>query len=820
MSLRDRASIAGHLPYDSFDPEGKVFIQEDGSLGLAWGLKMCDTEAMGEAELSALSDRLCEFFRQLPSGSAGQLRLDARRDLEAPLRVFLSEGDECSPLQPFFQDHARMLRELSIAHGGARYSGRTLEVTFTLRVFPGRSPGNGPLAESYANEKSRLLETARAVEAALGAIPLRYVRLCADRLATRLYRELNPDREEAARPRSHRPELPLRDQVVRTALGFDTRTGEISLGSRFRKVLSMVQVPPETHPGMLTRPGRSGTGILDLLEEGVLVLNFEVKPDPEMRRRFEKQDASAWRQLQGPRKKLEVQKMKDESEAALEGLEAGDRALAVRFHLVLEARDRETLSERSRSALGALDRLGLELIEEDALGLSLYLHTLPLGWHPASDRGLKRGSTMLSRNLADLLPLYGSYQGTPTPEVLLQNRRGEPITLSLFDSDVAPHAVVTGVSGAGKSFFMNYVLASAARRGGHVIVLDKGQSYRNLCELVGGQYVVFDPDRPLRINPVGRAEDLSKERLLAAKEILAELCAQGEEPVRKEERTVLEAAIVRAAKRQGSGEILLSGVYEALLEETRLAPRTLARDLDRLALALRPFVGSGAYAAFFDGPGEIDFSRPFTVFELADVSKRRELAPSLLMAILQNVAVFAGNPAHLSTRKYLVIDEAWSLLQSPATARFIEEALRTYRKLNAAAILVTQQVSDFSGPAGTAIRANAPNRIFLRQTAETVLAMEELFELTPEVKGLVASLVTLKGRFSEFLVETPGGRGVARLVPSAGLYTAFSTDGPERAALMERAERLRAAGSGAPLLDAIREAARLRDAGQGPGEAA
>ena len=159
-----------------------------------------------------------------------------------------------------------------------------------------------------------------------------------------------------------------------------------------------------------------------------------------------------------------------------------------------------------------------------------------------------------------------------------------------------------------------------------------------------------------------------------------------------------------------------------------------------------------------------------------------------------------------------MIDEAWSLLQSAATARFIEEALRTYRKFNAAAVMVTQQVSDFAGAAGTAIRANAPNRIFLRQTSETVIAMETLFELSPEVKEAIASLVTAKGRFSECFIETPACKGVARLVPSPGLYTVFSTDGEDRAKLLKRVAEMERAADPTPLLSAIRELSALREA--------
>jgi hypothetical protein len=88
--------------------------------------------------------------------------------------------------------------------------------------------------------------------------------------------------------------------------------------------------------------------------------------------------------------------------------------------------------------------------------------------------------------------------------------------------------------------------------------------------------------------------------------------------------------------------------------------------------------------------------------------------------------------------------------------------------------------------------------------------MEKLFELSPEVKEAIGSLVTAKGRFSEMFIETSVGRGVARLVPSPELYTAFSTDGDDRARLMARVKEKEQEGAPEPLLLAIRELALLR----------
>jgi len=90
--------------------------------------------------------------------------------------------------------------------------------------------------------------------------------------------------------------------------------------------------------------------------------------------------------------------------------------------------------------------------------------------------------------------------------------------------------------------------------------------------------------------------------------------------------------------------------------------------------------------------------------------------------------------------------------------------------------MVTQQVSDFEGRTGEAIRANAPNRLFLQQTPETVLSMEKLLDLSPEEKAILGTVRTVKGKFSEMLVQSTETRGVARLLADPLSYWLTTTD--------------------------------------------
>ena len=54
--------------------------------------------------------------------------------------------------------------------------------------------------------------------------------------------------------------------------------------------------------------------------------------------------------------------------------------------------------------------------------------------------------------------------------------------------------------------------------------------------------------------------------------------------------------------------------------------------------------------------------------------------------------------------------------------------------------------------------------------------MEKLLDLAPEEKDLLSKIRTVKGKFSEMLVQSTETRGVARLVPDPLSYWISTTD--------------------------------------------
>jgi conjugal transfer ATP-binding protein TraC len=734
---------------------------------MAWTLAPPETEVLSQDALGQLAARLKDLLLLLPVESAAQFICRSRFDVRDRTRRWLDASHGTGIVADLAAARAAALESFSFVYEGAPCAPRSVEVLFTLRVWP-RWPRTG-WRDRYAEEKKRLLERAEAIENLLQQTGVACERLEEAAFAARVRQELTP------------------------GATFSVEEGIVRLGETRRRILSAAELPRETWAGMLQR-GRPAP--LDFAGDGVFVLNVAC-PDPESVRRFlaAKKRLAFCQMGGGGDGRADLSAIKSEVDGVLSEMYVdGARAFTARLHLVIP-------EAAASPAVNAFARAGVDVIPEEALAGTLYLQTLPLAYDPANDRMLKRGRTLLGANLAHLLPLYGSFRGTPRPDLLLANRRGEPITFSFFDSEVAPHGIVAGVSGSGKSVFANSLVLSTARRGAHVFILDRGNSYRKLCDVLGGTYVAFEPTRPRSINPCGRGLDEGK--LLFLTDIVAEMCTQGQREVTVKERSLISRS-VRAAFQGPEREVLMSDIRRALEADGDAAAR-------ELAISMEIFCGDGPYAGFFDRPREADFERSPVVFELGEIAKRRDVASVLLMALIHNVTEFCA--ARLSMEKYLLVDEAWTLLRTATTAQFLEDVLRTYRKLNAAAVMITQQVTDFEGRTGEAIRANAPNRVFLRQTSETVQVMERLLDLSPEEKELLGSLTTLKGRFSEMLILAGAARGVARLIPDPLTYWIATSDPKDNAMLAGRISRHREQGAPDPVRAALQELALRRPQG-------
>jgi len=102
----------------------------------------------------------------------------------------------------------------------------------------------------------------------------------------------------------------------------------------------------------------------------------------------------------------------------------------------------------------------------------------------------------------------------------------------------------------------------------------------------------------------------------------------------------------------------------------------------------------GQFGFLFDNPQDtMSFSR-FQCFDFQQMSRYPELLEPLLFYILHRANEVISNRDISSTFKAFFIDEAWVFLRNPSIQRYVIEALKTWRKHNAAMILSTQSLDE------------------------------------------------------------------------------------------------------------------------------
>lgn len=90
----------------------------------------------------------------------------------------------------------------------------------------------------------------------------------------------------------------------------------------------------------------------------------------------------------------------------------------------------------------------------------------------------------------------------------------------------------------------------------------------------------------------------------------------------------------------------------------------------------------------------------------------------------------------------------------------------------------SQLVSDFtSSDHGRVVLSGSQHRVLLRQPPDVVATLDQALNWTPEQQGLMYSVVSCKGMFSEALIDIPnqGICDVARFVPTPYAYWIFTT---------------------------------------------
>jgi type IV secretory pathway VirB4 component len=476
------------------------------------------------------------------------------------------------------------------------------------------------------------------------------------------------------------------------------------------------------------------------------------------------------------------------------------------------------IASRRQQLLYAVARMnGAKAVGETLAKRRLFFSSLP-GMADVD----KREQDMLTTNASDLLPVETPWQGTPrSPLFLFETPYRQLIPFSLFDPSLSDANQLTiGSSGSGKSFLVHQKLLMAARANPLVSIIERGDSYRPLVELMGGRMIAMSLDAEQTINPwdlpVGERQP-SKDQVAFLKNLTRHMLGEN----RAEDTELLDNLIAeailrtykRAAIRPSNPIPTFSDLRDELSQWRDEEKNQRVMDEAHLAaIKLRSWTGEkGIYSKLFDRPTTISLDNPWLFFNVEQLADDARLETAMSMLIAHATAQRAsGKTGQISIT---VLDECWFLLDSPVLAPEVVQLFRTARKRNASVWGISQTAEDFVGSEakprvhGAGIIKNSTTKIIGRQAGDMTALRDHLHLNETAINQIKRFSAPRKGKSAEALLvigEKAETTHTIRMVPTPVDYWISTTYPRERT---YRAWWLSRRGD-KPVIEAYRELAR------------
>jgi type IV secretion/conjugal transfer VirB4 family ATPase len=391
--------------------------------------------------------------------------------------------------------------------------------------------------------------------------------------------------------------------------------------------------------------------------------------------------------------------------------------------------------------------------------LNAYLATVPGNYA----FNLRRLLT-LNTNYADYSFLFTLHSGSQTNKHLnreylavLETNHKTPYYLNLHYQDVA-HTVILGRTGAGKSFLLNFLITNLQKYEPATFIFDLGGSFETLTWLFGGVYVRVGLNSPtFRINPFCLPQTKQNLDFLALfVKVLVE--GKGEEPLTTQETQDLYHQI--------------ENLYEIEPELRTLS--TLANLLSRsLARRLEKWTVGGQFGFVFDNPKDTLTFAQFQCFDFQGMSSYPDILEPLLFYVLHRANGVITGTASTHIFKAFFIDEAWVFFRNPSIKSYIVEALKTWRKSNAAMILSTQSLDELrKSEILDVIIESCSTKIFLANPDMDRDLYQRQFHLNDREVELISTLIPKR----QMLIKKPDMAKIANLEVDPKSYWLYTND--------------------------------------------
>ncbi|MDW8191257.1 MAG: TraC family protein, partial [Pseudobdellovibrionaceae bacterium] len=421
--------------------------------------------------------------------------------------------------------------------------------------------------------------------------------------------------------------------------------GVLKKDGAYYKVVSVTKIPRELYPFQ----------ILPLMlsnYENILTVTISKEPYEKQIKGLEHLDFLLSLRLHSPfgyNQKLGTQ-YQGIKEILQDMYEKKCQLVKVGIHQTLICQTKEEAQKAAETSLAAISQMdGARGMIHDISDLGALINCLPGAYDPITD-GPGWTNYIRSSLVANLLPLYGNWKGSENKLFVLPSLWArELVGFDLYDSQVAPNVLISGVSGAGKSYLLNYLIIHLNR--GHfsksidgpvakpaiTFIFDKGMQgqpcgFVKVCELFRGRIYEATPAKAPPMNFLARLGNTPPDYQHEDYKDLLDLCSDiildmaGLNNSDRLDRVAVIESLAEAHRLYYEGpktrEFILSDVVNVLR-----APKRVEEDQEnalrrqRISNLLFDYYGEGTYSRFFDRPGRLELQERFIVFDLKALSR-------------------------------------------------------------------------------------------------------------------------------------------------------------------------------------------------------
>ena len=399
------------------------------------------------------------------------------------------------------------------------------------------------------------------------------------------------------------------------------------------------------------------------------------------------------------------------------------------------------------------------------------------------------------------------------------DRTGKPLHVDISDLPMKKGIItnrnkfILGPSGSGKSFFTNHMVRQYYEQGAHVLLVDTGNSYLGLSQLIhnrtfgeDGIYFTYTNENPIAFNPF-YVEDgfFDIEKKESIKTLILTLWKRDDEAPTRAEEVALSNAVssyIELITKDSSVTPCFNTFYEYVktdyrehLQEKNVREKDF--DIDNFLNVLEPYYKDGEYDYLLNSDKELDLlHKRFIVFELDNIKDHKILFPITTIIIME---AFINKMRKLKgIRKLILIEEAWKAIASANMADYIKYLYKTVRKYFGEAVVVTQEIEDIisSSIVKESIINNSDCKILLdqRKYLNKFDSIQNLLGLTDKERSQILSInmANHPGRKYKEVFFSLGSTQSAVYATEVSIaeYLTYTTEESEKLEVLRRAEKL------------------------------